>query len=95
MLHRQAQEAVLSGLVRVDDVDDLMIAMTPPRRSAGRSPTLDDGRIRRSERRPRGREAARGAVATCPATPRGSATPLAVPYLRRKPASTGMAIPVM
>jgi hypothetical protein len=28
-LHRQAQEAVLSGLVRGDDVDDLMIAIAP------------------------------------------------------------------
>ncbi len=28
-LHRQAQDAVLSGLVRGDDVDDLMIAINP------------------------------------------------------------------
>jgi len=29
VLHRQAQEAVLSGLVRGDDIHDLMIAMAP------------------------------------------------------------------
>jgi hypothetical protein len=29
VLHRQAQEAVLSGLVRGDDIHDLMIAITP------------------------------------------------------------------
>src|SRR3954451_217601 len=29
VLHRQAQDAVLSGLVRGDDIHDLMIAMAP------------------------------------------------------------------